>query len=148
MIKPQRILVIRLGGIGDILFTLPAINMLKNNFPESELTFLTKSNFASLLKGFNAVDNIIDLDSKIYHNGNIKKIFGTTFDLFKKVRNEHYELIVDFHGLEKTALITGLTGAKNRWGIVRKNLSKKFYTVNQPIPEDLHRIDLNLSLLE
>ena len=148
MLESQRILIIRQGGIGDILFTLPVTYMLKDTFPNCRLTFLTKKAFVPLLEGFPAIDDIIAIDSDAFNSRSFKKICQNTISLFRKIRRERYHLVVDLHGIEKTALITGLTGAEKRWGIIRKKFSRKFYTVSQSIPEDLHRIDLNLLLLE
>ncbi len=143
----KRILLIRLSGIGDILFTLPAVNLIRENFPDSEITFVTKKRFASLLQGFTALDKVIMLDSDIYHQQNIFRITKQTFDLIKTLHNQHFDLVVDFHGLEKTALIAWLTGAKQRWGLLRKANSRFFYTNHLKISDTVHRAEVNRELL-
>ena len=147
-IEPRNILVIRLGGIGDILFTLPAINLLKDNFANCHLSYLTKKAFLPIIKGFPAVDEVIAYDSDGFNNRNPIRKFQTAISLFQKLHQADYQLIIDFHGLGKTALIGSLTGAKERWGIIRKKISKPFYTYSQPIIPNIHRIDLNRLLLE
>ncbi len=143
----KRILLIRLSGIGDILFTLPAVNLVRENFPNSEITFVTKKRFASLLQGFTVLDKVITLDSDIYHQQNIFRITKQTFDLIKTLHNQHFDLVVDFHGLEKTALIAWVTGSKQRWALLRKPNSRFFYTNYMEIPDTIHRAEANRKLL-
>jgi ADP-heptose:LPS heptosyltransferase len=45
---------IRLKSIGDILFTLPAVNVIRENFPSAKIAFLTSKENAPLLQGFRA----------------------------------------------------------------------------------------------
>ena len=58
----QRILLVRLGGFGDVIFTLPAIHLLRTAFPNARITFLVYKEFASLLEGFTGVDAVLTLD--------------------------------------------------------------------------------------
>ena len=46
------ILLIRLKSIGDILFTLPAVHAVRENFPRSKITFMVSKEHALLLQGF------------------------------------------------------------------------------------------------
>jgi heptosyltransferase-1 len=48
----MNILLIRLKSIGDILFTLPAVHALRENFPDAKLHFLVSGEHAPLLRGF------------------------------------------------------------------------------------------------
>ena len=41
METPARILIIRLTAIGDVVLTLPAVSVLRQNFPTAKITFLT-----------------------------------------------------------------------------------------------------------
>ena len=56
---PSNILLIRFKSIGDILFTLPAVHMVRENFSGAKITFLTSRENAPLLQGFREVDEII-----------------------------------------------------------------------------------------
>jgi len=52
-----RILVVRLGAMGDIFHALPAVASLKQSFPHSELTWAVDRKWADLLEGNPFVDH-------------------------------------------------------------------------------------------
>jgi len=48
MSQNENILLIRLKSIGDVLFTLPAVHRVRENFPGAKITFLTCLLYTSL----------------------------------------------------------------------------------------------------
>ena len=48
--KDKRILLVRLGGIGDVIHTLPLVKYLRKKYPESSIEYLTSPNVADLLE--------------------------------------------------------------------------------------------------
>ena len=54
-----RILVVRLGAMGDVLHALPAVASLKHNFPGAQLTWLIKPQWAPLLESNAFVDRVV-----------------------------------------------------------------------------------------
>ena len=57
----ENILLIRLKSIGDVILTLPAVRMVRDNFPSAKITFLTSAENAVLLRGFREVTEVIAL---------------------------------------------------------------------------------------
>ena len=55
----SRILVVRLGAMGDIIHTLPAVAWLKLSHPGSHLTWLVEPQWAPLLEGNPYVDRVV-----------------------------------------------------------------------------------------
>src|SRR5581483_1599470 len=60
----QSILAIRLGAMGDIIHTLPAITTLKRSFPNKKLAWLLAPRWMPLLEGNPFVDELIPLDRR------------------------------------------------------------------------------------
>ena len=60
--RGSRILVVRLGAMGDIIHTLPAVASLKHSFPGSRLTWVVEPRWAPLLEGNPFVDRRLLLD--------------------------------------------------------------------------------------
>jgi ADP-heptose:LPS heptosyltransferase len=83
----NKILIFRVGELGDNICAIPAINIIKNNFLDSKIEILTSVgekntiSFESLLKG-GIVDKYIDYT-------NIEKK-----DLFKLIKYKKYDLII------------------------------------------------------
>jgi len=77
-IKPlqtQKILITHFGAIGDTLMCTPALRLLRKNFPNSRIEFLTANRVAfDLLKRDNGIDKVLFLQQ--YSNGQIKKRFN------------------------------------------------------------------------
>ena len=54
----RKILVQRADRLGDVVFSLPVLEALKNKFPKDEIHMLTSEIGAELLKGFPLVDKV------------------------------------------------------------------------------------------
>ncbi|QHV99903.1 glycosyltransferase family 9 protein [Spirosoma endbachense] len=57
--SPKRILVIRLQATGDVIITLPFVQLLKNEHPTSQIDFLTRETQVSIIENLVAVTNVI-----------------------------------------------------------------------------------------
>src|ERR1700680_2610010 len=79
-----RILVVRLGALGDIVHTLPAVASLKHSFAGWHLTWAVEPKWAPLLEGNPFIPSL-------------RESFGL-------LRAGHYDFAVDFQGLIKSAL--------------------------------------------
>ena len=142
------ILLIRLKSIGDVLFTLPAVHMVRGNFPGAKITVLTSRENAPLLAGFREVDEIITLDRTRFRSGNPGAILSEAFSLFRRLRGGKFSLVVDFQGYGETAWLARLSGAPQRWGSVYRPGRRWAYTCGVTRNDNLHLADWNLSLLQ
>jgi hypothetical protein len=110
----ENILLIRLKSIGDVLFTLPAVNAVRAHYPGAKITFLTSRENAPLLAGFRAVDEIMALDRTQFQHGGPGQILTAFVQLLRRLRREPFTLAFDFQGFGETqwlALSTSPAGA-------------------------------------
>ncbi len=144
----SRILLLRLKSIGDILFTLPAVHSVRDNFPEAHLAFLVSQEHAPLLSGFAGVDEVIALDRALYQPRRITAACTHTLALLRRLRGGRFTLAIDFQGYGETALLTWLTRAPERWGAVYR--AGRAWAYTRPVRRDdrQHPADWNLALLE
>jgi ADP-heptose:LPS heptosyltransferase len=124
----QNILLIRLKSIGDIVFTLPAVNQVRTVYPEAKLSFLVSQELAPLLEGFRDVDDVITLDRARFRGFNPGAIVHETLTLWRQLRSHKFSLAIDFQGYGETALMTWCTGAPQRWGTVYRAGRRWGYT--------------------
>ena len=143
----ENILVIRLKSIGDIVFTLPAVAALRENFPAAKITFLTSKENVPLLRGFREVNEVIALDRAVFRGGNPLRIAPEFFGLLRRLRAGKFSLAVDFQGFGETAWLARLTGAPQRWGSVYGKGREWAYTRGLIRQEKIHPADWNLKLL-
>lgn len=86
----SKILIIRLGSLGDIVLTSATVINLKLAYPESELHYLCKDKFKSLVELIPGVDRIHSLPEDISLAGYTKLLF----DLDKN----NFDMVFDLHG--------------------------------------------------
>ncbi|MEW6606591.1 MAG: glycosyltransferase family 9 protein [bacterium] len=106
----QRILVIKLIAIGDLVVALPTIKALRKSFPEAYLTILVTPRVKQVVEGCPYLDRIIYYD--ILNTG----IFGL-FKIISLLRKEEFDVVLELdHYYRITSLITFFAGIKNRVG--------------------------------
>ena len=148
MSQNENILLIRLKSIGDVLFTLPAVHRVRENFPGAKITFLTSRENAPLLEGFREVDEVITLDRARFQSGNPRAILSEAFSLLRRLRRGNFSLVVDFQGYGETAWLAWLSGAPQRWGSVYGPGRRWAYTRGVTRNDRMHHVERYLSLLE
>ena len=148
MPKLKKILLIRLKSIGDVVLTLPAVHVVRQNFPAAKITFLTSRENAALLEGFREVDDVIMLDRAALSRPNPLRIAGEFLGLLRRLRARKFDLAVDFQGYGETAWLARITGAAQRWSGVHNNYRRWAYTVAGPRVEKMHPTAGYLQLLK
>ncbi|MCX6827215.1 MAG: glycosyltransferase family 9 protein, partial [candidate division Zixibacteria bacterium] len=85
-----RILVIRLGAIGDLILTSPAIINLRLSNPDAKIFFLTRPPHSQLLKFCPGIDEIIEFpqDSSLF----------TLFKIGEYLDKIGFDKVIDLHG--------------------------------------------------
>lgn len=147
MAAPENILIIRLTAIGDVVLTLPAVSVLRVNFPAAKISFLTTKENSELLRGFREVDEAIALNRSALRGANPFRIGGELLRLVRRVRAGKFSLAVDLQGNGESAWLTRLTGAPERWGIVHKSGRRWAYTRSADRKRELHAAEMHLELL-
>jgi len=103
--KNKKILIIRTGGIGDVVMTIPAIKSLRFKYPKANISFLTYDYNISFLKKINLINSVYD----------VKNIFKKN-SFFSK----HYDLVVNLDNSLLSSLIIKIISGKNKKGLVYK----------------------------
>jgi ADP-heptose:LPS heptosyltransferase len=60
----QRILIVKLGAMGDVLRTTSCLPPLKAQYPRSHVTWITRANAAPLLDGNPSIDRVLTVESR------------------------------------------------------------------------------------
>jgi len=85
----EKIAIIRLSSIGDIVLTTPLVRALRNKYPKSRIDFFIKNEYAELLSTNPHLNNVISFD----HDAG----FGELQSLKKVIKKEKYDLLIDLH---------------------------------------------------
>lgn len=147
----KKILIVKLSAVGDIVHTIPSLMALRAAFPDAHIGWVVEELSANLLENHPAIDSLYVIPKKRWRK-NFFKYFNSEISPFiKKIRNEKYDIAIDFQGLTKSGVIALLSGAKMRIGFGDKDgreLNKLFTNEKIiPPPENVHIVERNLSLL-
>ena len=119
--KYKNIAIIKLSSLGDIVHTLPALNILRKRFPHSRISWIVESTGAGLLENFYGIDDLIIFNIKVRGIKNkIREIKKLTSQYRRK-----FDLILDFQGLLKSAVLAYLLKGFSV-GFNKKNLREPF----------------------
>lgn len=129
---PHSFLIIRPGGIGDAILLIPAVNALKEKFPDIQITALAEKRNASAFKLCPNVNEVLHYDKPK--------------ELLKALRG-NYDVVIDteqWHRL--SAVVARLTGAPVSIGYAT-NERKKLFSHSIPYSHDDYEADSFLNLL-
>jgi lipopolysaccharide heptosyltransferase II len=142
---PERILITRLGAIGDLLCTTPVITNLKRNFPKSYIAFLVDKKYEEVLRGNPYLDELILYDREGFQNLSLVRRVFEELRFVYRVRRRRFDFTIDLLGSLRTALLTYLSGSKKRVGFTRR-VRKALYNF-QIAGRPVYIVDKNLDTL-
>ena len=102
-----RFLVVRLGSLGDIVHTFPAVAGLRHSFPRAEIIWLTHPRWVNLVASSGLATEIWPVESR-----DLSGVRQT----IAKIRAQHWDAAIDYQGLWKSALLPFLAGVPKRIG--------------------------------
>ncbi len=145
----QKILIVRLGSLGDIIHTLPAQQLLHHCLPHAEIHWLTESAYAPLVEAVPGVTRVWVAGLRKWSWQSSPQPLAR---LIRALRREHFDMAFDFQGLLKSAVVARVSGARLVAGfgaeLTRERLASAFYSHQAAAKpgENLHVVDLNLRL--
>ncbi len=143
-----RILIIRLSAIGDVVRVLPALQILREAYPQAHIDWMVERKAADVVEGHPALDGVIVFERPEGAWQSSRQFAG----LCAEIRNKRYDIVVDFHGILKSGLVSAASRARQRIGFARPRSqegSTLFYTKRVAVPLDkLNRSEENLRLCQ
>lgn len=102
-----RFLVVRLGSLGDIVHTFPAVAALRESFPKAEIVWLTHPRWKALVESSELATEIWEVETRSY---------GSIRDILSRIRKRKFTTAIDYQGLWKSAALPFLGRAPRRVG--------------------------------
>jgi len=134
-------LIVRTDRLGDVVLSLPLAKIIKDNYPDSQVTFLLREYTKRLALGNKFIDNIIILEEK---NG--KPNFFRNINVLKDGK---FDTCITVYPTFLITLILFLSGIKNRIGTGYRWYSflfnKKFYEHRKDAKKN--ELEYNINLL-
>lgn len=117
----QRILLVRLSAIGDIVFASPLIASARRAYPDAHLAWLVQPEWAPLLVHHPDLDEVIEWPlphwRRLWEQRRVFGLIGQIAAAVRSLRARQFDLAVDLQGLLKSALPVHWSGASERIGL-------------------------------
>lgn len=158
----ERILIVRLSAMGDVIHTLPAVAALHEAFPEATLDWLIEERWAELLCAPAAsrrgprsaqrplVGNIHTVKLVQWRNSLLTlATVQQIATVWNDVRDVRYDVAIDLQGAIRSAVLARFSGAREVFGATepRESPASLWYT-RQAITHGTHVVEQNVSLIE
>jgi heptosyltransferase-1 len=140
------ILIIKPSSLGDIVHTLPSAALIRDAYPEAEITWVINPEWAPLLRGNRSVDHV-----HIFPRGDLGG-FGMSKSLLpwlQQTARLQPDVAFDFQGLLRSALIGKISHAREFYGMSdAREGAHLFYQQTAQIDRHAHAVERYLKLVE
>jgi ADP-heptose:LPS heptosyltransferase len=124
MTPTQRILVVKLATLGDLLTITPALRALRSSFPTAHIGVLTTPGHVAALRGLDSVDELIAFDKYAFDRPlEALAHLPDATQFASDLRGGHWDTLLLLHhlttefGVAKYAALSLLSGAPRRVGL-------------------------------
>ena len=149
----MRILIVKLGSIGDVVHTLPALAALRGAMPQAEISWVVERQSSEILRDNPLLDRLIEVDTKALRRGLMSgETLRAPRQQLRRLRASAFDIALDFQGLLKSASIARLSGARRVFGYSRAGLREPASAIllskRVSVPKQTHVIRKALLLVE
>jgi lipopolysaccharide heptosyltransferase I len=153
-VTPSRILIVRLGALGDVVHAIPVAAALRRAFPHARIDWLVSAKHREILDLVPVIDRRLVINDRGDASGGASLV-----PALGELRRARYDIAIDLQGLIKSAMLARLSGAPRVIGFssryARERPASLFYTdVYDPgrgglydPRETRHVVALNLNVL-
>ncbi|MAF64322.1 MAG: hypothetical protein CMJ84_01510 [Planctomycetes bacterium] len=126
--RPQRIVIVRLSHLGDVVHSLPIYHALRAAHPEAEIAWVVQTEFGEGVESLPELDRVFTFDRR------------GGWRAWPRLRRElaafRADWAVDAQGNLKSALVTLCSGARRRSGLARVDWTERpgAWVLNDPAP--------------
>jgi heptosyltransferase-1 len=158
----ERLLIVRLSAMGDVIHTLPAAQALREKFPDSMIGWVIEERWAELLcapgtplRGPRSAHRpLVDWVHPVNLTGWRKSLFTLSTlqqiaRLWNDVRSARYDAAVDLQGAIRSAVLARWSGARVVYGAAepRESPASLWYT-RRAVARGVHVVEQSLSVAE
>lgn len=142
------ILLIKTSSLGDVLHNLPMVTDICRQFPDAKIDWVVEESFASLPALHPKVHSVIPVAVRRWR----KSWWSSRIEMrsvYHRLRDQHYDFVLDTQGLFKSALITrcaNLPRSGFDWKSAREPIASLLYERTYFVPKIQHAVERNRQL--
>jgi heptosyltransferase-1 len=149
----ETILVIKLSSIGDVIHSLPLLEVLKDRFPFARIDWLVEEDASGVLEDHPCINRLFIFPRKNWLKRFIKggeciTVGKEIFNFIKQIKRQKYDIVIDHQGLFRSGMLTFLARGKRKIGLDgAREGSSIFFTEKVVFPDpDMHALDRYLCI--
>jgi heptosyltransferase I len=145
---PRRVLIVKPSAIGDVVHTLPILELLRRRWPGAHIAWLVTPVCAGLVEGHPLLNEVIRFDRRLFARFWRPGVMRALWQFLRGLRRRRFDLVIDFQGLLRSGVMTWATRAPHRVGFANaRELAWLFYNHRVPVGTmEQHAIDRYLKL--
>ena len=149
---PDRILIVKLSAIGDVLMATPVAKALRSAFPESHIAWIVENKSADVVLGNPYLDEIVVWDRNKGGNSllSVARFIKGLFGLGRELRSRRFDVCLDLQGLLRSGVVCLASGARRRIGFsdAAEGSAYLYHEKHDPGRDEINAQQRNLDILK
>jgi lipopolysaccharide heptosyltransferase I len=152
-LRPQdRVVVVRLGAVGDVIRALPAVHRLRLAFPRVRFAWVVEDLAGPLLQEHPDLDEVLVLSRRELREAGRRpaRLLATARALRSRLARERFDVAIDLQSTIKSGIVALLSGARRRVGFAPTHGREANFLFTtewaRPSSPHLNRVDRNLEM--
>ncbi|BBP46623.1 LPS heptosyltransferase-1 [Thiosulfatimonas sediminis] len=126
----EKILLVRMSAMGDIVMASPLLKALKNRYPDAKISWAVQPEFADVIRGHELLDELIIIPKSQWVQ-DFKalrwfKLWRELRQMKQRLRAANYDLAIDLQSLAKSGVLVKWSQAKRKIGLNSREGSQKW----------------------
>ena len=155
---PQRILIVKLSAIGDVIQTLPMLEALRHQYPQAQIDWLVEEDASELLFGHPALNRVLvsrrkSWQKRLFQKGQFLATYREVKRFILELRGARYDWVIDNHGILKSGILVAISRGRRKIGFkpfpgIADEGNYLFTNERyQPLPIEKHALERYLDLI-
>jgi len=155
--RVDKILIIQPSSIGDVVYSLPLVRGLREQYPKATLSFLVEETAAPIVTCNPNLDEVIVLPRgewvEEFKRSVFKEVVSKVTTFIKELQKRAFDLVINLHAAPRCAYLTKLLLPKNVSGLSVDEFGQplmmgsvwivhKYYITTNALMQDLRRLSL------
>lgn len=121
----KRILVVKVTSLGDIVHAQPVVSDLRRAFPGVKVDWAADEMFAEVARWNVGIDRVLCAPLRRFKKARTLDDFRAIAASIAELRAERYDVVIDIHGVYKSAIIAFLARSSRRLGYRSRDLGER-----------------------